>query len=221
MRRKSVYLHDRSTIHIIEEGFELITHFEGTLFTTIKTVFLNPGKISSDYCNGIRKKYFKPLSFFFLLVVLYLIFPYFKGLNADLTVQIKGYWYSKYAGTKVRDLMTAKNVNFGSLNEQYHTISEKISKFLLFIIIPFMALVCWLSTFEKRRLFFDHFIFSTEINAFLILMGFLLLPVFVYLARNYFKSIRPVSDRALELAIILIEMVALGIFVYVAAKKFY
>ncbi|MBL0120089.1 MAG: DUF3667 domain-containing protein [Saprospiraceae bacterium] len=28
-----------------------------------KSYFISPGKLSQDYCNGLRKPYFKPLSF--------------------------------------------------------------------------------------------------------------------------------------------------------------
>lgn len=72
---------DKSILHFLEEGLHFITHFEGKFFTTLKAILLKPGKLSLDYCNGARKKYFKPLSFFLLLVVLYLIFPLFVGLN--------------------------------------------------------------------------------------------------------------------------------------------
>src|SRR4029078_451394 len=76
--------HDRTAFHFLEEGFHFLTHFEGTFFTTIKTIFAKPGQVSVDYANGIRKKYFKLLSLFLLLVVLYLLFPVFEGLNMKL-----------------------------------------------------------------------------------------------------------------------------------------
>src|SRR5437868_6771196 len=76
---------DKRLIHFFEEGLHFITHFDGTLLTTVKTIITKPGKISEDYCNGIRKIYFKPQSFFLLLVILYLFFPYFEGLNMDMS----------------------------------------------------------------------------------------------------------------------------------------
>ena len=75
---------DRSVLHFFEEGLHFITHFEGTFFNTLKKIFTRPGQLSVDYCNGKRKTYFKPLSLFLLLVVLYLLFPFFEGLNMKL-----------------------------------------------------------------------------------------------------------------------------------------
>ena len=56
----------------------------GTFFNTLKKIFTKPGQLSVDYCNGKRKTYFKPLSLFLLLVVVYLLFPVFEGLNMKL-----------------------------------------------------------------------------------------------------------------------------------------
>src|SRR4051812_49053712 len=71
---------DRSVLHFVEEGFHFLTHFDGNFITTLKAIFIRPGQLSQDYSIGIRKKYFKPLSLFLILVVLYLLFPMFRGL---------------------------------------------------------------------------------------------------------------------------------------------
>lgn len=52
---------DKHIGHLFEEQFHFITHFEGSFFNTIKTVLARPGQLTLDYCNGIRKKYFKPV----------------------------------------------------------------------------------------------------------------------------------------------------------------
>ncbi|HYC87399.1 MAG TPA: hypothetical protein VEB86_19335, partial [Chryseosolibacter sp.] len=50
---------------------------------------------------------------------------------------------------------------------------------LLFLLLPFMALVSYAMAFRKNRYYYDHFIFSTETLSFFILFGFLLLPLLV------------------------------------------
>lgn len=99
---KQVTDHDKSILHFFEGAFHFITHFEGTFFNTLKAVLRKPGRLSLDYCNGIRKKYFSPLPFFMLLVVLYLIFPVYVGLNMPL----KNYFM--YSGTYITQKISAK-----------------------------------------------------------------------------------------------------------------
>lgn len=92
--------HDKSIIHFFEGAFHFITHFEGTFINTFKTIFSKPGKLSLDYCSGLRKKYFKPLPFFMLLVVLYLIFPLFTGLNMPFRYYLQTGSYASRVTTK-------------------------------------------------------------------------------------------------------------------------
>jgi hypothetical protein len=111
--------HDKSITHFFEDAFHFITHFEGTLFNTLKTIFSKPGKLSLDYCNGLRKKYFKPLAFFMLLVVLYLIFPFFTGLNMPFSFYIsKGSFANRAISKKT-------GVNMDSMASIISTVVEQ------------------------------------------------------------------------------------------------
>ena len=181
--------YDRSILRVLEEGFHFITHFDGTIITTVKTMFKSPGKYASDYCIGIRKKYFKPLSFFLLIIVLYLIFPYFQGLNMKLQYYLTNVFYGKYATKQIAGLLPAY-ANPHALAEDFHHRAEKISKFLLFILIPLFAACSYVMIIKKKRFYYDHFIFCTELLSFFLLWGFLIFPFFVWL----FLSIFPVDE---------------------------
>jgi hypothetical protein len=168
---------DKSVWHLLGEAFHFTTHFEGTFFNTFKAIITTPGKLSLDYCSGIRKKYFKPISFFLLLVIIYLLFPVFEGLNQKLYYYTHDNLYGNYAMQKAMSVMQVKHLSDAQLSELFHHKGEKVSKFLLFIIIPIMALFSWLLGFKKRSLYFDHFIFCIEESSFFILWAFLLLPL--------------------------------------------
>lgn len=43
------------------------------LLTTLKMLVINPGKLFTEYLNGKRKKYYRPVTFFILMTVIYLI----------------------------------------------------------------------------------------------------------------------------------------------------
>jgi hypothetical protein len=169
--------HDKSFAHLLEEYFHFITHFEGKFLTTIKTLFKRPGQLSKDYCAGIRKKYYPPLSLFLLLVILYLLFPILKGLNMVLESHMSQRLYGVYASKQVEILIIQKGWTHEIMRDHFHAVSEKVSKFLLFLIIPFLASITWLGFQKRKKVFYDHVIFSTEVNSFLLLWGYLLLPI--------------------------------------------
>src|SRR6476661_8388751 len=122
---------DKMVTHFFEDGFHFITHFEGKFFTTIKTLFSKPGQVSLDYTNGIRKKYFKLLSLFLLLVILYLLFPVFQGLNMKLYYHERHNLYGAFAKDQVREIMLHKHITEKEVSDLFQKNSEKISKTLL------------------------------------------------------------------------------------------
>ena len=172
---------DKYIPHLFEDAFHFATHFEGTFFNTLRAVVTRPGKLSFDYCNGLRKKYFKPISFFLMLVIIYLLFPMFEGLNMKLQYHVLHDLYGEWAMKKTLAVMEKKNLSQEEISRLFHQKGEKTSKFLLFLMIPAMGVFSWLMGYKKRRLFFDHFVFSIEIRAFFILWGFLFLPLFVFI----------------------------------------
>jgi hypothetical protein len=207
---------DRSFAHLLHEAFHFLTHFEGTFLRSLRTMFRQPGRISLDFCTGIRKKYFKPLSFFLMMVILYLLFPMFEGLNMKLKFHKTHRAYREYATQKVADVQLKREYTDVQMEEVFHRKSEKLSKFLLFIVIPFAALVSYVLGFKKRRYFYDHFIFSTEMVSFLILYGFLIFPLLIVPLR-YIKIPFAITELHIGIAI----WTGLGIYIGVAARRFF
>lgn len=213
---------DRKITHLFEETFHFITHFEGSFFTTLKTIFKNPGQLSTDYCNGIRKKYFKPLSLFLLLVVLYLLFPLASGLNMPLKNHMDQNRYGEFATQKVQSyLQQHPDKTYSMLEEKFAAKSEKLSKLLLLMIVPCSALILWALTFFRRKYFFDQMVVSAEINSFFLIANFFLLPILIiliYLAAKAFHfSIAWVTDDKYTF----VGQVITALFTAFAMKRFY
>ncbi len=212
---------DKKIFNLLEEATHFITHFDGTLFNTLRALFTAPGKLSEDYCNGIRKKYFKPVSFFLLLVVIYLLFPLFEGLNQRLFYHMHSPFYGDYATKKIIQLQKEYGLSMDQISNVFHNKGEKVSKFLLFILLPFSAMLFNLLLFKRRRLFFDHFIFATEVNIVFLLWGFLLLPLVLIILEFFFKILLGKNLPIVDLATGLIIYVGVAFYTALAAKRFY
>jgi len=46
---------------------------DAPLLTTLKMLVINPGRLFNEYLNGKRKKYYRPVTFFILMTVIYLV----------------------------------------------------------------------------------------------------------------------------------------------------
>ena len=206
---------DKSILHFFGDAFHFITHFEGTFFNTLRAIFKSPGKLSLDYCNGLHKRYFKPLSFFMLLVILYLLFPRFTGLNMPFKYYLNEGQYARdmtekktgismdsisarlYQAVNARtfssqgarrqfviryaDSVIKSYPKLAALETRYTKKSETTSKVLLLILIPLTAICLYAVAFYKRRFFYDHLVFATELNSFYLLYAFFILPIFLEL----------------------------------------
>lgn len=218
---KVITAHDKSLLHIAEEGFHFITHFEGKFFTSVKAIFTSPGKFSADYCYGIQKKYFKPVSFFLMLVIIYLLFPLFDGLNISLQFHNNTQWYGEFAQATTNKVAQKYGLTEEQVSEKFSAASKTASKFLLLLVIPIMAAWSKLITIRRKdKLYYDHFIFSTEIISVLILWGFLIMPllVLVYITiAEWLTGTRPYNDTITGL---ILATTLLG-YTYLAAKRFF
>lgn len=172
--------HDKSILHIADETLHFVTHFEGSFLTTLKTIFTRPGKLAYEYCNGSRKKYFKPISFFLLCIVLYLLFPKFDGLNMKFNSFISPQNNFTWLATPVaRQKIKSTSITQEKLNEKYNKQSAKVSKIFLLALIPLTALVLFILFYTKHKYYFDHFIMATEYVSIMVIIVFLLLPLVV------------------------------------------
>ena len=212
---------DKSVLHLFEEGLHFVTHFDGTFFNTTKKIFTQPGQLSVDYCNGKRKTYFKPLSLFLLLVVLYLLFPVFEGLNMKLYYHTHHNIYGKYAMQEAKKVLIEKHITDEELQAIFHKKSEKASKFLLLILLPLTALFFWSLTYKRRKYFFDQMVFSAEINCMYLLFGFLLMPILLLIAEKTSQLLTGSYFSMADSLLGMITYLVIGTYTAIGARRFY
>lgn len=212
---------DKKLLHFFEEGLHFMTHLEGTLFTTLKTIFTKPGLLSVHYCEGVRKKYFKPLSLYLLLILIYLLFPLLPGLNMNLKYYPNQKFFGTYAETKINQKIKETGYTLEKLSEVFHYKSEKTSRVLLIILIPLTALALHAFGFKKRRYFFDQMVLSAELNSFFLLWVFFIIPIVLIILNAILKLVvaNPlfIDDNTIG------WLTQAGMFIYIifAAKNFY
>jgi hypothetical protein len=169
---------DKKMSHFFSEAFHFSTHLDGKFFTTIKTIFTRPGKLSLDYCNGIRKKYFKPLSLFLLIIIIYLLFPLAKGLNMRFNTYVSAeYNYSWYAKPIAENKIKKQSISIDELSAKYDAKSQKFAKPFLLLILPLTGLGLFFLFYKKRKFFFDHFVLGIELSSAIFAIMFLLFPL--------------------------------------------
>lgn len=170
---------DKSLSNLIHEVFHFMTHFDGKLFNTLKIIYRNPGKLSLDYSNGIRQKYYKPISLYLLIVVLYLLFPLFEGMNVKINYYKEIPLVGSYISKQIENKSIEKKLSEELIFERFNEKSKSTSKFLLILLIPLTIPLLYLLYFKRKRFAFDNFILLTEINIFFLFSFYILLPIVI------------------------------------------
>ena len=157
-----------------------------------------------------------------VIVVLYLLFPKFQGLNMQFaTYANKDYKYAAYAVPVAKAKITKLKITGNELADHYNSKSEKFAKPFLLILIPLSAIVLWGLFLKTKRLFFDHFVLAVELNAILICLQFLVVPFIDTIA----AAIYPPAERFFwddNLSPFYIIQTSLMLFiVIIATKRFY
>ncbi len=168
---------DKSIKRILQELFYFFTNFDNGFFKTIFTIITAPGQLTVDYCAGKQKTYFKPISLYFLIVVIYLIFPVFSGLNQELKYYKGNAFFGTIIENQINEKLVTDDVTLEELSIPFKAKSEVTSKVALFLFIIVSIFFIYLLFYKSKRVVFDHLILSTEINIFYLLVLFILLPL--------------------------------------------
>jgi hypothetical protein len=210
--------HDKSLKNLLNELLHFLTHFEGTFFTTLKNIFFYPSKVSIDYCNGIRKRYFKPFSLFLLVVLLYLLLPMASGLNMKMKYYKTSLLGKNLITTQIEKKAQQLNISENELAIQFEYKSEKVAKFLLLVLIPLTTLLLYFLFFKNKKLLYDTIIVSIEFNIFFISFYFLLLPALIFPFSFFITSLREIDEN---LFLVGLYMITFVVYTTVLFYKFY
>lgn len=210
--------HDKSIKNLFEEVLHFLTHFEGTFFTTLKTIFFYPSKVSNDYCSGIRKRYFKPFSLFLFVVIIYLLLPVASGLNMKMQHYKDNLIGKSFITHQIENKARELNITEEALAVKFEYKSEKAAKFLLITLIPLTTLLLYLLFYKKRELLYDTIIVSTEFNVFFIGIYFIILPA---LFKLYSLLFTPIYNPDENVFILSTYVVTFIIYTSVLFYKFY
>jgi hypothetical protein len=135
---------------VVKETFDL----DGRAWRTVKTLFLHPGLLTSEFLAGKRRAYTSPLRLYLFISVSFFILMAWvasQGMLLEL-----GQSPGPDAAMQARFM------------------SDELPR-LMFVLLPVFALL--LKIFFSRRLYFDHLIFSVHLHSAAYVVLALMLPL--------------------------------------------
>ena len=200
---KILLAQDRSFKTFLNNIFRAVTFADSKFIKTLWWVIKKPGFISKEFAEGRSVKYVNPISLFFVLNLVYFLFPVIQLFNASLKTQLNAE-YGVWINEIVAHAMINMQINdIESFSIVYNQKTASLAKLMVMVFVVLGSLPLNLLYRKKNRYFADHVGFMVELASFNLFVNAICLTVLT---------------TVLDLGYFLDELVLLFIFV---ATNFY
>lgn len=212
----------KSFHYLFTHFLEDLVHYDSSFWKTIKYLLFSPEKLTLTYLSGKRKAFMAPVRLFiFINIISFIIFSAFtfKDIQQELNTEIvknekkvkkqiseNNSLENNQAIETIETIKVNSNGSFFNqklkeLNEKF-TIGQIMQKILqksfqnlpkwLFFMMPFFALILWVTHNKKKWWYFDHGIFTFHYFASFLLIASVmtiisqLVNLFGYETNDYF-----------------------------------
>lgn len=182
---------DRSLKTFMSGILVALTFADSKFFKSIALVVFNPGFLSREFAEGRRVKYLRPMSLFFLLNLIYFIFPIIQLFNATLRTQLNSF-HGKYGVATIAAKMNALGIrDIGSFALVYDQKTGGLAKMLVIVFAIIVSLPLNLIYRTRNRFFTDHVGWAVELVCFNLFVNALLLSLVarVFGIGNYINEV--------------------------------
>lgn len=193
--------------------------FARSLWLTIK----RPGFLSREYVDGRRVKYMLPLQMFFILNLVYFLFPLLQMFNSSLYTQLHVLPHSNIARKVVAEKINKEGISMEGFELMYNTKTTSLTKLLLVIFVVLASLPLSLIFRKKNRYFTDHLALSVELTSFNLAFNAIGLSVLFFVFNKLFKwgDMTWGNHYLNDLTLTIIFVTTNVYFIFTSARTFY
>lgn len=125
-----------------------------------------PGFLSREYVDGRRIMYMQPLQMFFILNLIYFLFPVLQMFNASLYTQLNVLPHSNLVRAIISQKLKGEHLTMQGFELMYNDRTTNLAKLLVVVFVVLASFPLSLIFRKKNRFFTDHVAFSVELTSF-------------------------------------------------------
>lgn len=164
---------------VLREGLDL----DGRAARTVRTLLLRPGRLTTEFLAGHRRRYTPPFRLYLVISVVFFL-------------------VATWAATRGALLEAGQDIRVDAPG-QASFLSDDLPR-LMFLLLPLFALL--LKAVFPRRLYFDHLVFSLHLHCVAYVVMALLLPLEQAAGRHWIPLIGQLALFAYLLAYVVISI---------------
>ena len=142
-----------------------ITLADNKFARTLWFILYKPGFVSTEIANGRTVRYMSPIQVFFVLNLVYFLFPIVQLFNASLTTQLMaplGFLLKEPIAHKMASL----HMNLESFALVYNLKTVSLAKLLVMVFVVLASIPLNFLYRKRNRYFTDHFGYAVELACF-------------------------------------------------------
>jgi len=160
---------DRSIGKLLSDFLGNVFFLDNRFLLSVRYLFAMPGRMTVEFIEGKRKKFISPVTLFLFINLIYYFVSPLSDYSLSLYDQVYGQPYSEWIVNLVKDKMRNEGLEGAAYGITYQNMSDSISKSIMILNVPIIAVVVNLITFKRRRFYFDNLIFAFHFFTFFLL----------------------------------------------------
>jgi Protein of unknown function (DUF3667) len=173
---KILHASDRSFKKLLSNILITITFADSKFIKTLWLILRRPGFISKEFAEGRRIKYLQPLSLFFVLNLIYFLFPLIQLFNASLNTQLGTPLAKFYKGIVIKKAV-AMDMDLASFSLVYNLKTVTLAKLMVMVFVVISSLPLNILYRKRNRYFTDHVGYMVELACFNLFLNAIALTV--------------------------------------------
>ncbi len=156
---------DRTFRSFINDVVRAVTLADNKFARTLWLIFYKPGFVSTEIANGRTVRYASPIQVFFVLNLVYFLFPIVQLFSASLTTQLYaplGFLLKEPIAHKMADM----HMNLESFALVYNLKTVSLAKLLVMVFVVLASIPLNFLYRKRNRYFTDHFGYAVELACF-------------------------------------------------------
>ncbi len=179
---KVIHLADRSFKKLMSNILLSVTFADSKLIKTLWLILRKPGFISKEFTEGRRIKYLQPLSLFFVLNIVYFLFPVIQLFNASLNTQLSTPLrsftpLSRFYQSMVASKAVAMGMDLSSFSVIYNLKTVSFAKLMVMVFVVISSLPLNFLYRKRNRFFTDHVGYMVELACFNLFVNAIVLSI--------------------------------------------
>lgn len=213
---------DRTFRTFLQNILLALTFADNKFVKTLWLMIRNPGFVSIEYVEGKRVNYIKPLQVFFVLNLIYFLFPLLQLFNTSLRTQLYLRTHSKLVQSMVFAKVGKEPLLLRGYELMYNEKSTGLAKLLIIVFVILAAVPMAIIYRKRNRYFTDHVTLAVELTAFNLAVNAILLSLFLMLTNAVLHMTHLGWEKYLDdTTLTIIFILTNSYFLFGAGRTFY